>query len=279
MASPGIEILFNCVKSQITAPQDSLICVLHWQIVSAGFTCIGIGEKKHKNDVGEDTEMLPDGWNATPNLYILRYKYTTSSEIYIFKVLAVDNSLLVHFWKDGSDKIATMNIRTEDYATSDFSTYKKALKHVNALAKSFKKEILAEVRVSGSPRAEPSRSRPGNSRERDEDPLRVGQPRYPRPGRDWSEPDNPFSIGRGDLDPFGAGPGQGGGMFFDPMRGGRGSRFGMDPSAGLPSSLPPGAVPPGARFDPFGPPGTHPGRRPDPDPDHERPPGYDDMFM
>lgn len=54
--------------------------------------------QKHKNDVGEDTEMLPDGWNATPNLYILRYKYTTTSEIYIFKVLAVDNSLLVHFW-------------------------------------------------------------------------------------------------------------------------------------------------------------------------------------
>ena len=54
-----------------------------------------------------------------------------------------------------------------------------------------------------------------------------------------NEPDDPFSIGRGDLDPFGGGLGRGGGMFFDPMRGGRGPRFGMDPSAGLPSSLPP----------------------------------------
>lgn len=56
-----------------------------------------------------------------------------------------------------------------------------------------------------------------------------------------NEPDNPFSIGRGDLDPFGPGPGLGGGggMIFDPMRGGRRPRFGMDPSLGLPGSLPP----------------------------------------
>jgi proteasome inhibitor subunit 1 (PI31) len=50
------------------------------------------------------------------------------------------------------------------------------------------------------------------------------------------EPDDPFSIGRGDLDPFAAG--RGGGMIFDPMRTGvPGMR--PDPSAGLPNRLPP----------------------------------------
>lgn len=45
-----------------------------------------------------------------------------------------------------------------------------------------------------------------------------------------------------------------------------------------------GAVPPGARFDPFAPPGAGPGpgpmagRRPPPDADHLPPPGFDDMF-
>jgi hypothetical protein len=41
-------------------------------------------------------------------------------------------------------------------------------------------------------------------------------------------------------------------------------------------------VPPGARFDPIGPPGTEPRRAGlwgTPDADHEAPPGYDDMFM
>lgn len=51
-----------------------------------------------------------------------------------------------------------------------------------------------------------------------------------------NEPDDPFSIGRGDLDPFAAG--RGGGMVFDPLRTGvPGMR--PDPSAGLPRRLPP----------------------------------------
>lgn len=48
------------------------------------------------------------------------------------------------------------------------------------------------------------------------------------------DPEDPFSVGRGDLDPFGRGPP---GMMFDPMRP-RGPRFGPDPSAGLPGRLP-----------------------------------------
>lgn len=49
-----------------------------------------------------------------------------------------------------------------------------------------------------------------------------------------ADPDDPFAVGRGDLDPFGGGVG---GMMMDPMRG-RGSRFVPDPNAGLPGRLP-----------------------------------------
>lgn len=50
----------------------------------------------------------------------------------------------------------------------------------------------------------------------------------------------------------------GGGMIVDPLRSGY-PRSGFDPTSGIPDILPPGAVPPGARFDPFGPVGR---RRP-----------------
>jgi len=72
------------------------------------------------------------------------------------------------------------------------------------------------------------------------DPLRVGEPRQP-----YAPPDN---YGRSDLDPFGSvDPRSGmGGMIFDPFRGTNRPR--------IPGNLPPGAVPPGARYDPFGPP-------------------------
>uniref|UniRef100_K7GE40 Proteasome inhibitor subunit 1 n=1 Tax=Pelodiscus sinensis TaxID=13735 RepID=K7GE40_PELSI len=48
------------------------------------------------------------------------------------------------------------------------------------------------------------------------------------------------------------GRGRRGGMISDPLRSGF-RRPPFNPSSGLPSRLPPGAVPPGARFDPFGP--------------------------
>lgn len=63
-------------------------------------------------------------------------------------------------------------------------------------------------------------------------------------------------------------------MLFDPFRGGLARN-----RAPFQPHLPPGAVPPGARFDPFGPPQAG-GRFARPDPDNEPPPpGADDMFM
>ena len=57
----------------------------------------------------------------------------------------------------------------------------------------------------------------------------------------------------------------------------------FDPSSGLERPLPPGAIPPGARFDPFGPPQIRPNapnrNRNRYHPDLEPPNGYDDMFM
>eukprot|EP00842_Homolaphlyctis_polyrhiza_P004698 jgi/Hompol1/5229/HPOL_004311-RA len=145
---------------------------------------------------------------------------------------------------------------------------------------------------------------------------------------------NPYGIGDIDRDPFAAAPGilgggmgggmhPGGGMYVGPdhpmFGGGRSGRGGMGgmggypigpggplyPGPGGPMSLPPGAVPPGARFDPIGPfgprrgpaypdpagqggggtpqGGMHPGGDPrffsgDPDDDHMQPPPPD-MYM
>lgn len=71
------------------------------------------------------------------------------------------------------------------------------------------------------------------------DPLRVVHPpiRPPLP---------PTNIGRSDLDPFSFDPSGTGGMIFDPFRN-------YDRRL-IPTNLPRGAVPPGARFDPYGPP-------------------------
>ncbi|CAH8531563.1 unnamed protein product [Schistosoma guineensis] len=97
----------------------------------------------------------------------------------------------------------------------------------------------------------------------------------------------PPDYGRSDLDPLASigGPSRGGGMILDPRRIIPGSRVDSDFFLDGPDVLPPGAVPPGARFDPFGPgigpvrPHPSGGRRHIPDPDHAIPPGFDNFYM
>ncbi|XP_076349935.1 uncharacterized protein LOC143246730 [Tachypleus tridentatus] len=111
-----------------------------------------------------------------------------------------------------------------------------------------------------------------------EDPLRVpGTERQPL--TDWMTDRDPFGVGRGDLDPFGGGAG--GGMLMDPSRFRTpGGPFGPPPiSSGFPGRLPRCAVPPGARFDHYGPAAPDPDRFSRPDPDNLPPPGYEDMFF
>lgn len=101
--------------------------------------------------------------------------------------------------------------------------------------------------------------------------------RGPSPPHPWQQPDDPYGIsqrevpplGRRDLDPF-LGPGPGGGNIVDPLRDLRNPRFPGQPPLGPDGiPLPRGAVPPGARFDPFLPEGiVRPdiGHNPDLDP-------------
>lgn len=127
-------------------------------------------------------------------------------------------------------------------------------------------------------------------------PLMEGQPIQPPPNTVWS---GPPQIGASDLNPFAGGVG--GGMLFDPNDpshypqgpfSNQHPRFIPSPSGPLPGI----AAPPGAKFTPYttlDPPASDrfrgrggfvargrghrsPGN---PDNDHMRPPGYDDMFM
>jgi hypothetical protein len=157
----------------------------------------------------------------------------------------------------------------------------------------------------------PIRSSASQPRNDPYDPLRIPPrvpPTYPAP-QVFDDPfsvegprTNPFSVGRDDLDPFGSGPlfprfgiggvpssGRGGGMHVGldhPMFGPRGGIRDDRGFRGGPPTLPRGAVPPGARFDPIVPfnPRPNVGQNPtyfsgEPDNDEPPPPGYNDMFM
>eukprot|EP00057_Strongylocentrotus_purpuratus_P030843 XP_782862.1 PREDICTED: proteasome inhibitor PI31 subunit [Strongylocentrotus purpuratus] len=306
---PGFESLFASIESKITSNYDGLICFLHWNIVNRGFTCVGHGEDTSSSS--KKSELLPAMWNSSQEEYAIRYVPQNSEDQYLLKCIVMGDTLLVNFMRLKDEKVSSLSLDVDHYINKehlkDFDrVYRdKALLHqlinddlIAPLNKSQTSTTTTTTTTRQRDEAQSSRQstdqRQGREREtdplrdpdplRDIDPLRV-PPRHPgQAGHpEWGQPRDPFAVGRDDLDPFGPG---GAGMLMDPFRGGMPHR-GIDPGIGMPGGrLPRGAVPPGARFDPIGPPrpggpggGPQGGFDGGPDPDHLPPPGYDDMFM
>ncbi|XP_076457014.1 proteasome inhibitor PI31 subunit-like isoform X2 [Babylonia areolata] len=291
------------VQSQLRSSQDAVVSAIHWIIISAGFKLTGVGE----NPSGEkqSTENLLNGWNEA-EIYVLHYESAAEpNQLCLLKILPVDNCLLLHFQKKNEENVVILEISVQDFASEDLSSVTVAFRDIDRLNSIIRESLINPAMASNSstsaqggannPRTTLSTGE-NKQKKKDKKSLLLVEERrphhQPRPLQPaWYNEEggigmDPFSVGRSDLDPLaGMGGIGGGGMIMDPRHSGGprfapeagGGRFG-GPSRGggiHPGAMPPGAVPPGARFDPIGPPGTRPG----PDPDHERPPGYDDMFM
>jgi len=290
----GLELVHRIVSPDLRSKNDTLISLFHWLLTSKGFKCVGNGEQPNTSD--KKSELLPAGWNNDQTVYTLRYVNESDGKIYLFKAIPVDNTVVVNIMRTSDNKVASTAFVTDDLIGEPRLDFNSVYLNVSAAENKFVSELLTPIDVPGTQAAATSRasdaSRPSTGRDPyqyqapdPDDPLAIPprnplmEPRQPmRPS--WNDPDDPFNVGRSDLDPFG-GVGRGGGMLMDP-RGflGRGSF----PPPNNPGQLPRGAVPPGARFDPFGPGGGPLGPRGSrprfagPDADHLPPPGYDDMF-
>jgi hypothetical protein len=184
----------------------------------------------------------------------------------LFK-LAISNQLVPFLNKDGYEANRTASATSFPYGSSS--------SNISTSSSSSSNDNNREAR--------PERSRIPD----DDDPLRIGPPRMPRSRLQedpYGIPRNPYNVGGEDLYPdlgvphFGGGPRlpfHGGGSMVGPNHPAFSSGGGvfMPPRHGPPGNLPQG-VPPRARFDPYGPPGTGVGRNPNPNPDELRPPRF-----
>lgn len=270
----GLELLYKLVESNISCPQDALVCFLHWEIVSCGYKCTGIGDEPSTSK--KKSELLPDNWNASRELYSLQYVSDNDQESLLAKALTADDSIIFNVLNPLSEEVADLTLNMSDHIDSDnLHDFSRAFRDKCQLKNLIKTNILSYLCGPKEKQQTVAKQRASThaetlpERDFDSDPLRIPSTgRHPR----RSDPLAAFVTGGADRDPFGGGRG---GMIMDPLRTGF-PRSGFDPSSGIPGRLPPGAVPPGARFDPFEPVSR---TRPGPDPDHLQPPGYDDMFM
>ncbi|XP_024117346.1 proteasome inhibitor PI31 subunit isoform X1 [Oryzias melastigma] len=283
----GLEVLYTCVAGSLTSPQDALVCFVHWEMIKSGYRCIGSGDEPCSGD--RKSELLPADWSSNKELYSLRYEAVDSDAKVLLKAIAVDSALIFNLMNCSTQQVADLTVNVKDHVNADhLDTFDRVFINGESLSEKVKaqllppREKLTEKKAGRKSLREEEDEAEGRRRREEHDPLHIPS-RHPSTGTQhpWLENANPqpdtvvppFAAGGADLDPFGSRGG--GGMIVDPLRSGR-PRSGFDPSSGIPDILPPGAVPPGARFDPFGPVGRH---RPGPDPGHLPPPDYDDMFM
>jgi len=301
---PWLELLVAHYADQFRDEFDVLVAFIHWCYVSRG--CVGLGSPPSNfeltparvasllRDAGGGTELLPAGWNSSGDTWTLAYKIpdpksssstTATPSVIVLKAVRIGDELSVNVVRPTGDPLSesltpTAVINGDDLRAKPGLLFKDATGLKVRVAVLFVDPILPRSTASADDDAE-------SRRRRDEDVRSRASDEYLGPShsglRDPRSVDPLRDIGRSDLDPFSGGVG--GGMVFDPFRAGRGggnTPFGPD---GRP--LPHGAVPPGARFDPFTPfgqggaPGRGRGRGRGfgPDPDHDPPPGWDDMFM
>jgi len=277
----GFELLNKLFDNQLNKKEDVIVLCLHWFLVKNSFKCIGLGDSKifdASSDQG--SELLPAEWNLQAN-YSLRY--VKESQLYIVIAIKSDLDLMINFMRVDNNAVSNIQFPIDATVENLHGSLEAQIPTYRTVVERIRKELVEpvytgsgrEISTQTAERSETTERR----RDPDDDPLRVG-PLRRAPRQPWNPEADPRNIGRSDLDPFS----HGGGMIFDPFTPQRGIPNPLDPRGpgglGVPGRLPLGAVPPGARFDPFGPPDIDlPRRSRDPDADHLPPPGYDDMFM
>ena len=146
----------------------------------------------------------------------------------------------------------SLNIKADQYIGGNVhGSYAEAFVsgNVDALATVLHRDVVSKLRPTPAPEAvKPTQG----SKSPEHPPPPSAQGLGPSAQRNpYHDPHVLPRIGGSDLDPLNP---YGGGMLFDPFS--PANRMGpgnpkLDP---LGRNLPPGAIPPGARFDPFGPP-------------------------
>jgi len=274
---------------------DALSILLHAIMKEMGFRFVGCRES---NDETISGQFVTPDWNKSNDSFCFRYKHPQSSMTFVIKSLVLGDKLLVHGIAEEDKNIRSIELNVNDFVNSKvaYEDFDNLYKNVEQLLSTYKENIVSKLfPMSISEAPQTVRETPtSTTRSPDNDPLRIpgtGNQRVPpNPYPYAADPyfdegygttaPGWFGIGSQDLNPF---PSPYGTPFGGP---GSGSQIGphhpgFGPGVRNPYAQPPLArgrgrgfappPPPGARFDPYGPPGF-PGSG-NPDNDDLPPPG------
>eukprot|EP00794_Sanderia_malayensis_P007900 gene7900-8754_t len=282
--------------------EDLLVLIVHAVLLKNGFKVINKRNNEESSAFSpHDGLGMPDGWNrqADPDCYEFTYVDANNGRLYSLRALRIDDVMHIAFFGQDDDARNAMEVQinvcdevrrgpkpiTVDWFVNAARLWGHIQEKLLGNAKKMPPIEKCDTKTT---------EEQGENKQESEPILLERQPMHHAAAPNFPEPPlsslyaqeqhvprvSPFAYGDADRIPGYAGMG---GMMMDPLRsGGMGLRPPMHPG------VPRGAVPPGARFDPYGPmtefdhrTGTRAPRRSfDPSPDHLRRPNFDDdMFM
>ncbi|KAL3536450.1 hypothetical protein ACH5RR_004911 [Cinchona calisaya] len=256
--------------------QDKVVFAVHASFLASGFLLHATGPPCFSDDAlpstSTDEEVGIEHWNEFDDCYGFVYSNPDNgSKKVLVKFLAMNDKLLLDALREGDAEPVNLEINVRDYVAEDGgNNYSSMFKNIGKLVKDVDKDILGKL--GGSSTSSSSDKKPSSeSRVAEGDDSKSNQ----KPSSRLSEPDEPSSFNppnQGFIVPPvpGSGvddliPGPGAGVYPRGNFGGPGSMLigpndprwfgGSGHEPRLPGGLQPG-IPPGARFDPYGPPGV-----------------------
>ncbi|KAI9498870.1 PI31 proteasome regulator N-terminal-domain-containing protein [Zychaea mexicana] len=257
----------------LQSPYDALAAATHAIMLSVGCRFAGLGDDARQEGDGS-VRTLPEAWNSQgPSCYAFRYSHPQSSMTFCIKSLKLGNRFIMHGIAIEDNKTATLDIDASHFTSNAFFPYdprdsKDPLVH-GLISTSQFQEFVNLFKINILQRILPGLQKPGYE-DTCSSATTASRTQQPPPSSSTTTPPStrppifddptaaddtyydPFNVGRSDLEPMGGGlrmPGDGGGMFVGPHH----PMFGGVADNSPDARLPPGAAPPGARFDPIGP--------------------------
>ncbi|XP_043258806.1 proteasome inhibitor PI31 subunit [Colletes gigas] len=258
----SFDLLQSFYDSEISKKEDVLIVCVHSYLVKTGADCFGLGDNQTYDTSEKGSKLLPEGWNKRPN-YVLRY--AKDKKLYILYGTRSDDDLLINLLRVEDQNVSNVQFPINQTVQNLHGSLDSVIPSYQNVLQTIGTDLIEPILPSNT--RESSVQTTANEDKNDSTqstskpqtvPLRVQPPSStPLAARTWYPNADPSNIGAADLDPFA----RGGGMIYDPFLPDRRNHFDpLRPGIGMGERLPPRAVPPQARFYPFGPPDIDPMR-------------------
>ncbi|KAJ4972278.1 hypothetical protein NE237_005377 [Protea cynaroides] len=256
--------LIRAYRPYFRNPHDKVAFAVHASVLASGYVLTATGTPVFSDNAlssASTDEVGIEGWNSTDDDYGFLYRREENGvkKSLLVKCLVMGDKLIVDALVvgGGEEKPVNLQIDVDKYDGGSESThYPDMYKNFGELVNRLNSGIVAKLDESSASCSSTRSKASGGS---DDQGVGVTEPRgsQPYPSRPVYPQVPPF--GESDLVPGGGagmypprGTGIGGGMLIGPND----PRWfgGVDGHPGFPGAAP--GVPPGARFDPYGPPGV-----------------------